>query len=113
MPQQTLNRTFIQVAVDQSGAGSTDIVAAPGAGMKIYVVTIVLGISANGTAQFTEGTGPTNLSGNIPIAANSGMVEIGDGVNPVLQTNTANSKLSVVSTGGALDGWIRYFVAPD
>ena len=111
MPISFQNRTITQVAIDQGGAGSTDLVAAPGAGLKIYVVTIVVSLAAAGTVRFTEGTGPTNLTGDVDLAVAGGYVTIGDGINPVLQTNTAGDKLSIVSTGGAANGWIRYFVA--
>lgn len=112
MPQYTYNRTITQVAIDQAGAGSTDVVAAPGTGLRIFVVGYVVGITANGTIVWNEGTGPTALSGAIPVAANSGLV-VGNGAAVILQTNTANSKLTLTSTGGAVDGYLRYFVAPD
>lgn len=111
MPDYSNNRTILQVAIDQGAAGSTDLVAAPGAGLKVYVVTVVVSLSAAGTVRFTEGTGPTNLTGDLDLAVAGGWVSIGDGINPVLQTNTANSKLTITSTGGAANGWIRYFIA--
>lgn len=112
MPDTTLNRTITQVALDQGVAGSTDLVAAPGAGLKVYVVGIVVALSAAGTVRFTEGTGPTNLTGDLDLALAGGFVSIGDGANVILQTNTANSKLTITSTGGAANGWIRYYIAP-
>lgn len=113
MPDHFLGRTITQVAVNQAAAGSTDIVAAPGDGLKIYVVTIVLtnSHSAVGTIQFREGTGPTNLTGEMQLAVGGGFVAIGD-PQPVLQTNTANSKLTINTVTAFVDGYIRYFVAP-
>jgi hypothetical protein len=113
MPVSNQNRTFVQVAINQSAAGSTDLVAAPGAGVKIYVVAIVLSNShsAAGTFRFAEGTGPTSLTGDMQMAASGGgAVIIGDGKEPVLQTNTANSKLTLITATGFCDGWIRYFI---
>lgn len=110
MPIHNLNRTMVQIAVAQGAAGTTDLVAAPGAGLKIYVVKLVLVMSAAGTLKFTEGTGPTDLTGPMAIAANGGIVDVGDGIEAVLQTNTANSKLSLVTTVGAANGWLRYFI---
>ncbi len=101
----------MQVAIDQTAAGSTDVVAAPGAGLKIYVVGAVLSMSAAGTVKFQEGTGPTDLSGEIDFPALGGMVTIGNGIDPILQTNTANAKLTILTTTGAANGWLRYFVA--
>jgi hypothetical protein len=104
-------RTITQVPVTQGAAGTTDLVAAPGAGLKIYVVSVVLTLDAAGSIKFTEGTGPTDLSGVIPVAINSGFVVLGDAECPVLQTNTANAKLSMVTATGKAFGWLRYFVA--
>lgn len=112
MPDTSSNRTIVQIAIDQGAAGTTDLVAAPGAGLKIYVTGIALSLSAAGTVRFTEGTGPTNLSGDMDLAAAGGFVSIGDGTNVILNTNTANAKLSIVSTVGAANGWLRYFIAP-
>lgn len=113
MPQQFLNRTITQVAVNQAAAGSTDVVAAQ-PGLKIYVVSIVLsnGGSAAGTLKFTEGTGPTDLTGEMGVAIGGGFVVLGNGIDPILQTNNVNSKLSVVSAtlNFWVDGWIRYFL---
>lgn len=113
MPVSNLNRTITQIVVTQAGAGSTDLVAIPGAGLRIFVVSIVLILDAAGTVKFTEGTGPTDLTGAIPVATNGGFVVTGNGYDPVLQTNTANSKLSMVSATGKAFGWLRYFIAPE
>jgi hypothetical protein len=113
MPVHSYNRTITQVAVTQGAAGSTDLVAIPGAGIKIYVVSIVITLDAGGSIKFTEGTGPTDLTGVIPVAANGGFVVLGDSEAPVLQTNTANSKLSIVTATGKAFGWIRYFTATE
>jgi hypothetical protein len=113
MPVHNLNRSYTQIAVNQAAAGSTDLVAAPGAGARIYVVTIVLSNShtAAGTFRFAEGTGPTSLTGDMQMAASGGgAVIIGDGKEPILQTNTANSKLTIITVTGFVDGWIRYFI---
>jgi len=113
MPVSSHNRSFVQLAINQSAAGTTDLVAAPGAGVKIYVVAIVLSNShtAAGTFRFTEGTGPTSLTGDLQMAASGGgIVAIGDGTEVILQTNTANSKLSLITATGFCDGWMRYFI---
>lgn len=112
MPETWHHRTITQVPIDQGAPGSTDLVTAPGAGLKVYVVGVVLSMSAAGTVRFTEGTGPTNLTGDLDLAIAGGFVTFGDGQNVILQTNTANSKLTLTSTGGSANGWIRYYVAP-
>lgn len=111
----TTGRTTTQIAIAQGATpGTTDLVAAPGAGLKIYVTLICFTDTAAGTIKFTEGTGPTDLTGAMSFAANGGMVPIGDGESVVLQTNTANSKLSIVSAGAGsgANGWLRYYIAP-
>ena len=113
MPVQSQNRTITQVSIAQGAAGTTDLVAAPGAGFKIYVVTIVILMDVAGTIKFTEGTAPTDLTGALTVGTTSGFVITGSGIAPVMQTNTANSKLSIVSATGKATGWIRYFTTPE
>ena len=110
MPIATYNRTITQVAITQGAAGQLDLVAAA-PGLKIYVVSFVVTMSAAGTITFNEGTGPTALSGAMDVAASGGFVVTGNGNDGViLQTNTANSKLGLVSTTGIAKGWLRYFL---
>lgn len=109
MPVSFLNRSITQAAVAQGAAGSTDLVAAPGADRRIYVVTIVLSLDAAGTLKFQENA-VTDLSGAFPIAANGGFVILGNGYDPVLQTNTVNLKLNIVTVTGKAFGYIRYFI---
>lgn len=112
MPVHMFGRTITQVSVDQDAAGDSDLVSAPGAALKIYVVTIVLlnSHSAVGTLQFKENT--TAISGEIQLPVGGGIVITGaDDTTPVLQTNTANLKLAITTTTAFVDGWIRYFVA--
>lgn len=110
MPVWHSNRTITQLSVSTT-AGTLDLVAAQ-AGQKIYVVGFVLCLDAAGTLQFTEGTGPTALTGAFELLADSPFGVHGDGMNPVLQTNTAGAKLSLVTATGNPRGYIRYFVAP-
>lgn len=112
MPIHALNRTLTQAVVEQAAIGQTDFAAAPGTGLNIYVVRIVLTLAAAGTVTFNQGTGPTAITGVIPVAANGGFVILGDGVEPVLFTTTANSKMGLVTTGvgATAHGWISYFI---
>lgn len=110
MPVWHSNRTIVQQAIS-AAAGSLDLVAAT-AGQKIYVVGFVICLDTAGTIKFTEGTGPTDLTGAFELLADSPFGVHGDGMNPVLSTNTAGAKLSIVTATGAPRGYIRYFVAP-
>lgn len=98
--------------IDQGAAGSTDLVAAPtGTRERIFVVSVVLMMAAAGTAKFTEGTSPTDITGALPIAINAGFVASGTPETPILWTPTANSKLSLVTATGAAKGWIIYYTS--
>lgn len=110
MPETNYARTIVQAAIAQGAAGSTDLVAAPGVGLKIYVVNIVVALDAAGSIKFQENAA-TDLSGAMPVAINSGFVELGSGLEPVIQTNTANLKLNIVTVTGKAFGWFRYFIA--
>lgn len=113
MPTNMQGRTCTQVAINAAAGTPQDLVAAPGAGLKVYVVSIVFTVdTATTIVKFTEGTGPTDLTGPMEFADAGGLVVLGGASDyPVLQTNTANAKLSISSTTGASRGWIRYFVA--
>lgn len=104
------DRTITQVAISRTAGTAQDLVAAPGARLKIYVVNIVVVLSAAGTITFREGTGPTDLTGAITVGDTGGFV-VGNGESVVLQTNTANAKLSIFPATGNATGWIRYYVA--
>lgn len=108
-----MGRTVTQVAINAAAGTPQDLVAAPGAALKIYVVSIVFTVDTTATlVKFTEGTGPTDLTGAMEFADQGGLVVLsGASDYPVLQTNTANAKLSISATVGAAKGWIRYFVA--
>jgi hypothetical protein len=104
--------TAVQVAINAAAGTPQQLVAAPGSRLKIYVLTIVVVLDVAGTVKFTEGTGPTDLTGALTLGDTSGfVVTSGDGDDPVLQTNTANAKLSIASVTGSATGWIRYYVA--
>lgn len=110
MPVFTFNRTITQIAIT-GAAGAQDLVAAPGTGLRVYVVNFVIALDAAGSLKFTEGTGPTDLTGAIEVLADSPFQSAGGG-EVVLQTNTANVKLGLTTATGAPRGWLRYFVAP-
>jgi len=113
MPALDTNRTITQITITQGGAGAIDLVAAPGAGLKVFVVAYVVAIATTGQVQWFEGTGPTALSGNMNLLAGTPHIVVGNGMSPVLQTNTANVKLTLTSTTGIATGYIRYFIAPE
>jgi len=56
------------VAIDAAKNGTRDLVAAGGAGTQIWVLGLVAGTDANGTATFIDST-PTSHTGAIPLLA--------------------------------------------
>lgn len=110
MPISSHGRTILQVAMSAATGANRDLIAAPGAGTRIYVVQIVFSMSATGTIKFTEGTGPTDLTGTMDVTAGGGFVSIGDGDRVVLATLTPNVKLGCTPVTGNANGWIRYFI---
>lgn len=112
MPDSSYNRTITQAIITQGAAGQLDLVAIPGTGVRIYVVTLVASITITGTVVFQEGTGPTNLTGAMTLTAGTPLTLFGSAAEPVLATNTANSKLSLTSVTGAITGYLRYYLAP-
>lgn len=105
-----VGRTTTQVVINAAAGTPQDLVAAPGVGLKVYVVALAFSVdTAATTVKFTEGTGPTDLTGNMEFVDGGGLVFAAD--EPILQTNTANTKLSIASATGAVKGWIRYYIA--
>ena len=109
MPVPFQGRSLTNVAVAQVAPASLDLASAPGAGLRIHVVSIVLIANGAGTLKFQENA-VTDLTGPISLAANGGMVVIADGVNPILSTLTPNLKLNLVTATSFVNGWIRYFI---
>lgn len=109
MPQFTFGRTITQLAITQGAAGALDLVAAPAAGGRIFVVQLALSAAGAGSVKFTEGTGPTDLTGAIVLATGVPLV-LGDGNGVVLETKTAAAKLSLTSATAAVTGYLRFYI---
>lgn len=99
-------RTLLYGIISQGGAGTTSLVTADGT-RHIKVVSYVVVISAIGNCKFIDGSG--DLTGNLPLVANSGVSAISDAATPLFQT-AINSALSIVTTGGAAFGHFTYFL---
>lgn len=91
----------------QAGAGTTPIVA--GIAGQVYRVMAIFGsISANGTVKFQSSggvkvmTGAMNLNAGVPFSAGPVSIENGEGFFETLP----GEGFSVVSTGGAFNGFV-------
>ena len=108
MPVHAANRTITQVLITQGAAGALDLVSAA-AGLKIYVVNFMITMSVAGTIKFTEGTGPTDLTGAMSVTTGGVLTRGNSWAAPVLFTNTAGVKLGLTSTTGVAAGYLHYF----
>lgn len=91
---------------DQGAAGTTDLIAAPGAGKVIKVLGYVIASSAAGTVKLIDST-PTDITGAMPIAANGSIVVQG---RHQVGVCAANTKLQLVSATGACKGNVTYII---
>lgn len=92
----------------QGAAGTTQIAAAS-PGNKHKVVGGIVTLSTDGTIKFIDGSG--DLTGTMDVAAKSGFV-IPASVLAMIETSTVNTALSIVTTGGAAKGVVRYLTEP-
>ena len=97
-------RTVERVPIAQGAAGSTDL-RALSLGQRIYIVGAYITLDATGTLKFQSG-GATDISGAIPIAANSGFVLPVDVDNPWNYTKVGE-KLNIITATGKAFGWIE------
>lgn len=98
-------RTLLFATIAQSVAGTTQLVAAD-ATKKIKVVSYVFTLSLAGTVKFT---GTADLTGAMTFAANGGASAMAAPSAHFLET-AVNAALSIVSTVGAANGHISYFL---
>lgn len=101
--------TLGYLEIDHAASGSNTVLAAQGAGNRIYVVSYVLIADAAVTAEWR--TAATGISGAMSLAANGGVSAIGQPSSPLLRT-AANEALNL-NLGGAVGvrGHLTYFVA--
>lgn len=100
-------RSVSRAVVNQGAAGQTDLVALV-TGQRIYVVGAYIDLDAAGSLTFNSGTGPTAISGVIPIAINGGFVLPVDVDNPWNFTGVGE-KLGILTATGKAQGWILYY----
>lgn len=114
MPEPFQNRTLQRVPVASVNAGDSIIDNGAGTDLYVHVVQLAAIASAAGTIQWISSPGGA-LSGAMSVAANGGLVVIGDGVTPIVSTAIAGRSVVltwVPTTTGNLGGWLLYFVSP-
>lgn len=94
-------------AISQGAApGTTSIVAAAGAGLKIKVVSYVFTMGLLGTLQWKSNATP--ISGPLDIATTGGVVAPA-GKHPYMET-APNEPLQITTTLGGANGHLSYVV---
>lgn len=93
--------TLETVVIDQGGAGTTQLRAAPSAENTIRVINYTVVLSAAGTVAFSDGT--DWLTGDMPLDTNGGISANGDLYNPLFFGGKGRP-LSITSTGGSAHG---------
>ena len=89
-------------------AGTTQLVAGQADNQRIKVCSYAVVASAAATVKFSDGT---DLSGAMSFAANGGIAAAGQASSPWFSTGKG-SALSIVTTGGAVEGHFSYVVEP-
>jgi len=95
-----------RAAISASSSGDNTLVAAVTA-TKIRVHNVILMSAGTVTVTFQSGAGGTNLSGALPLVANTGFAP---GFDPLGHFETAAGSLLNVSLSGpvAVTGWLTY-----
>lgn len=106
LAQVGAGRTLIPLAINQSGAATTELIPAQ-PDERIYLVSYEFTISATGTVQFLSGTDA--LSGPMDFTGTGGMSAQGAVKEPLTWTGV-NKALNLTSTGGGVKGMLTYFV---
>lgn len=107
-------RTFscVSGAVVNVTAGATTQVIAQSSSTAIRICSIVLTISAPGTAAFVQGTGSNCGTGQAsltgPMTMTTGVpISFGSGMGSVLRTSSAQA-FCLSATGGNVAGWVMF-----
>lgn len=98
---------ILTASFDQGAAGTTDLIAAPGAGLHIVLLGILAAFDAAGTAQLRDST-PTAITGVMPVAANGNIIATPG--NLPLGRCAANTKLQIVTATAKAKGVVIYAI---
>lgn len=101
-------RSYGHVAINLAAGANQSLVAAPGAGLQIWVYGYHLAVNAAGTVSFQD-EDDTALSGVMPIATSAVVPPSGNSAMPVWKLAT-NKALEVDVVTSELDGWLSYAI---
>lgn len=103
--QSGQGKSLTDGAISQGAAGTTQLLAAFGA-FATRITGYMVVMDAAGTFKFNDGT--ADLTGAIPVAANGGVVMVGQATSPVLNL-LSNRPFKIITTGGKAFGHFTYF----
>lgn len=99
----------LYATISTAASGGTDLVAAPGASLRIRVLSYVIVAGGTVNVKFTSGTGPTDITGAMPLVVNAGVAASSDRYG--LFATAANAKLSINLSGAVqVSGHLAYIV---
>jgi ABC-type branched-subunit amino acid transport system substrate-binding protein len=90
----------------QGAAGQTAVVAAAGAGLRVYVVGYYLTADAAGTLKFESAS--TALTG-VMVATTAGLKDAAP--DSYLFRTAANEALNITTVTSKAAGYVRYYIA--
>lgn len=105
--QQHQGRNLLFGAISVS-SGTTELVPAQDDNQRIKVCSYAVVAAASATVKFSDGS---DLTGPMSFAANGGISAAGQASSPWFATD-GGAALSIVTTGGNVDGHFSYVVEP-
>ena len=102
---------ILSAAVNVAAAGTRELVAAPAAGISIWVHAIHVGVAADATAKLLDST-PTDRTGTMPLYTDGNQNidwPLTGGKEPYFKCAAgAALQVTLVGAGGDMDGLILY-----
>jgi hypothetical protein len=99
----------VQVSFEQDAAGAGTLVADPGDGVRVILVSFFVSLDASGSVKFTGGdTG--DLCGDLSLGAGVPIGYRGNTRSPALEAAKSEA-LGITSVTGKASGWIVYRIA--
>lgn len=95
--------TFATYPVDQSGEGTTEVVAAPSPTSSIRVISYVILMDGAGSVAFSDGT--DWMSGDMPLSDKGGISAAGTIRDPLLLLGRGRP-LQITTVGGSAHGHV-------
>lgn len=96
--------------INTATSGDNQLLAAPGAGLKIKIVSYALIAAGTVNVKFTSGIGGTNMTGPYSLIANTGIGLSGSTASHLLEAGTNTAFVLNLSGAIQVSGHYSYFV---